>query len=149
MFDLVPFGNRRNSLSKGSGVWDLRSLFDDVLGDSFFPAFVSSGNAMKADVKENEKEYILEMELPGIKKEDISLDLKDDILTVSVNCEEDKKEENENYIMRERRKGSYCRRFYLDNVKNETVDAKYDSGVLTVTLPKENGKDKSTKIQVR
>ncbi len=148
MFDLVPFGNRRNALSKKDGVWDLRSLFDDFFGDSVYPAFVSSGSAMRADVKENEKEYILEMEMPGVSKDNITLDLKDDILTVAVNEEEEKKEEKDNYIMRERRTGSYCRRFYLDNVKNDAVEAKYESGILTVRLPKEDGKSKSTNIQV-
>ena len=75
--------------------------------------------------------------MPGVRKEDIKLDLRDDILTVSIDRKEEVNEDKGNYIRRERRYGSLSRSFYVDNIKAEDVKAKYTDGILTVTLPKE------------
>jgi len=109
-----------------------------------------AGNPMKTDIRETEKEYIVEAELPGVDKKDIKIDLKDDVLTISVEQSKEINEEKENYIRRERQYGSYCRSFYVDNVDNEKVTAKYDNGVLFVTLPKaKETKDKKSRIEIQ
>ena len=98
----------------------------NILNDSF-----------KIDVKENENEYSIEAELPGIKKEEISLDLYEGRLSISVERKENIKEEKENYIHRERRYGIMTRSVYLADVKPEGVKAKYKDGILEVTVQKE------------
>ena len=149
MFDLIPFYNRKNNAMKKDGIFDIRSMFNDFFNEPFFSGFFFGGNSMRADIKENDKEYILEMEIPGVRKEDIKLDLMDDVLTVSVNNNEAINEEHENYIIRERRMGSYVRNFHVGNIKRDEVTAKYDKGILTVTLPKEiPGKSRGTSIEI-
>jgi len=150
MFELAPFGRRNSHLTKRDEVWDLRNFLDSFFNDSFFPVFFQSGqNFMRADVRENDKEYIVDVDLPGVKKEDIKLDLKDDVLTISVEHKEETKEERERYLRRERRYGSYSRSFYVEGVKHEDVKAKYSDGILTITLPKvETQKDNRRNIKI-
>jgi len=150
MFDLIPFYNRKNNAVRKDGIFDIGSMLNDFFNEPFFSGFPFGGNTMRADIKENDKEYTLEMEIPGVRKEDIKLDLRDDVLSVSVTNNEAIKEEHENYIIRERRMGSYVRNFYVGNIKRDEVTAKYDKGILTVILPKETpGKSKGTRIEIQ
>lgn len=151
MFGLTPYHRRNNGLSGRNDFLDLRNVFDDFFNDSMLPSiFGAAGNPIRADIRETEKEYIVEAEIPGVNKEDIKLDLRDDTLTVSVEHNEQVNEENENYIRRERRYGAYSRSFYVENVTHEAVTAKYNDGILTVTLPKENtGKINRHKIDIQ
>lgn len=136
MFGLTPYNRRNNEVTRRNEVWDLRSLLDDFFSDSLFPSVFNSAHPIKADVRETDKEYIIDAEIPGAKKEDIKLDLRDDTLTIMVQQNAETKEEKENYIRRERRYGSYSRSFYVENVKQENVTAKYNDGILSVVLPK-------------
>jgi len=150
MFGLTPYNRRNNGLVRRDDFFDMRSIFDDFFNDAFLPTWFNSNNPMKADVKETEKEYIIEAEMPGVNKEDIRLELKDDVLTVGVEHNEQTNEEKDNYIRRERRYGSFSRSFRVDNVKNEDVTAKYTDGILTVIVPKaEPGKEKNRKIEIQ
>ena len=79
---------------------------------------------------------MLEAEIPGVDKEDINLEYKDDILTISVERKEEVNDERENYIRKERRYGSFKRAFYVDNVDEENIKAKFKNGVLKIKLPK-------------
>jgi len=147
MFGLVPF-NRRNSLSPRKGPFDLDSFFDNFLNDSF-AGFFTAAHPIRADIKENDKEYVIEADIPGAKKEDIRLELADGVLTLGVEHNEQIDEERENYIRKERRYGSYCRSFRVDGVSEDKVTAKYENGVLTVRLPKtEEAKPKSHRIDI-
>lgn len=150
MFGLTPYNKRSSGLARRNDLFDLRNIFDDFFSDSFMPAFFNSANPIKADIRETEKEYIIDAELPGIKKEDIKLELRDDTLTISVEHNEQVNEERDNYIRKERRYGSFGRSFYVENVRNENVTAKYNDGILTVTIPKaEDGKEKNHKIDIQ
>lgn len=151
MFGLTPFNNRReNGLSKRHDIFDVRSMFDEFFNDSFFPAFSSAGASMRADIRDTEKEYIIEAEIPGARKEDIKLDLRDDVLTISVEHNEQVNEERDNFIRKERRYGSFSRSFYVDNVKPEGVTAKYEDGILSVNLPKsDENNNKRHKIDIQ
>lgn len=145
MFGIVPF--RNNKLQGRTSIFDMDSIFNDFFNDS---AFGFSGiNPIKADVKENEKEYIIEAEIPGAKKEDIKLDLRDDRLTISVESSQESKEERENYIRRERRVGAFSRSFYVENVRHEDVSAKYENGILAVVLPKSEVKRSNSRIEIQ
>jgi len=134
MYGLIPF--RRGSNINKRNIWDLSSIIDDFFNDSFFPAFFAPVNPIRADIRENENEYIVEAEIPGVNKKDIKLELNDDMLTISVERNEEEREERKDYIRRERRYGSFCRSFYVQNIRQEDVKAEYKDGVLRVTLPK-------------
>ncbi|MDF2988829.1 MAG: hypothetical protein K0R50_4339 [Eubacterium sp.] len=145
MFGIVPFKN--NKIQGRGSLFDMDSIFNDFLNDS---AFGFEGlNSIKADVKENEKEYIVEAEIPGAKKEDIKLDLRDDRLTIAVERSEETKEERNNYIRRERKFGSTSRSFYVENVKQEDVTAKYEDGILSIVLPKSEVKKTNNRIEIQ
>lgn len=95
-------------------------------------------NIMKTDVREDEHGYELAVDLPGFKKDEIDLELKDGYLSISAQKGVDKEEEDKKgrVIRQERYAGVCARSFYVGDVKPEDVKAKYESGVLTVTLPK-------------
>ncbi|MDD3840012.1 MAG: Hsp20/alpha crystallin family protein [Clostridia bacterium] len=129
MFDMVPF-RRKN---------ELRSMFDDWF-DTFFREeldFPVTSKTFRADLKETDKEYVVEAELPGFKKDDIEIRVKDNVLTIKAVKDQEVKEEDKNYIRRERRSGSVIRSFAFDNIKQDKVKAKYKNGILMINLPKE------------
>lgn len=148
---LVPYGRRNKGLAnRPNDVFNIDSLFDNFFNDSFMPAFFTGDTQMRVDVKENEKEYIVEADLPGIKKEEINVELNNDRLTISVERNEEINEEKENYIRRERRSGSFCRSFYVENVLEDKISAKFENGVLSMVLPKkEPGVNKKNKIEIK
>ncbi|MCD5406938.1 MAG: Hsp20/alpha crystallin family protein [Desulfotomaculum sp.] len=139
MFGLSPFrrGKGEVGFKKPSElVGDAEQLFDNFVNSPFFPAFYADSKQMKADIKENTNEYLVEIELPGIKKEEIDINLSEDLFTVSVNREEQHSEEKENYLRQERRSGSISRTFHVENIAEDGVTAKFENGVLFMTLPK-------------
>jgi HSP20 family protein len=133
---MVPFNRRKNDLAGRNDFWDIDTAFENFFDNSLLGTFFAGNYPIKADIKDNDKEYVIEAEIPGAKKEDIKLNLIDGTLTISVEHDEVKNDERENYIRKERRYGSCSRSFYVENVKQEDAAAKYDNGVLTVTLPK-------------
>lgn len=118
------------------------SVFDGF--DDFFQELV--GRQMKTNIEENDKEYILESEIPGVKKEDISLSVKDDYLTIKVETKNSKENKNKNYLIKERGDVLMTRSFYLANVDQDNIKAKYENGILTVTLGKVEIKNKKGSI---
>ncbi|MBR5376136.1 MAG: Hsp20/alpha crystallin family protein [Lachnospiraceae bacterium] len=117
------------------------NLLDDLFDDSF--KSINSTEMMKADVKELEHGYELSMNLPGVKKEDIKAELKNGYITVSASTESNNEEKDDegNYLRRERFYGSTSRSFYVgDQVREEDIRAKYENGVLTLTVPKKDAK---------
>lgn len=148
MFGLVPF-SRKNSISTRNEFLDFNSFFDNFFNDSITAGFFQAPNPIKADISETEKEYLIEADMPGVKKEDIKLELRDGVLTIGVEHNEEVDEKRENYIRKERRYGSYCRSFQVDGVNQEDVTAAYNDGVLTVKLPKtEEVKPKTHRIDI-
>lgn len=92
---------------------------------------------------------MVEVELPGVQKEEINIDLRDDRLSIAVQRNEQVNEERENYIRRERKSASMCRSFYVENVKSEDVKAKFENGLLTIVLPKrEPGKPSGRRVAI-
>lgn len=150
MFGLTPWNRKGNEIARRSDPFDLRSVFDNFFDDAFLPSVFASAHPIKTDIRETEKEYVVEAEIPGASKEDIKLDLRDDMLTISVERNEQVNEENDRFIRRERRFGSYSRSFYVENVKHEGVTAKYENGILKVTLPKaEEGRERKHTIDIQ
>ena len=100
-------------------------------------------NMMKTDVKETDSGYEVDVDLPGFKKDEIQLELNDGYLTISAEKGLDKDEENEkkHYLRRERYAGGMSRSFYVgDGVKEEDIHAKYEYGILKLSIPKEQPK---------
>lgn len=150
MFGLTPYNRKNNGLTARDGFFDFRNVFDDFFNDSFLPGFFTAAHPIKADIRETEKEYVIDAEIPGVKKEDIKLELRDDTLVIAVERNEQVDEERDNYIRKERRYGSYSRCFYVENVRNEDVAAKYNDGILTVTLPKSaESREKKHRIEIQ
>ena len=150
MFGLVPFNRRANDIATRNDLFDFESIFDNFFNDSFTPAFFTAAHPIKADIRETEKEYVMEADMPGVRKEDIKLELRDGVLTVGMEHNENTDEKRDNYIRKERRYGSYYRSFSLDGVNQEGVTAKYNDGVLTVNLPKSaEAKPKTHRIDIQ
>ena len=100
-------------------------------------------NMMKTDVKETEKGYEVDIDLPGFKKDEIQLELNDGYLTISAEKGLDKDEENEkkHYLRRERYAGGMSRSFYVgEGVTEKDIHAKYEYGILKLSIPKEQPK---------
>ena len=128
------------------------NLFDDFMNDFRLPAFPDvdkelygkhAKNLMKTDVKETEKGYEVDMDLPGFKKDEIQMELNDGVLTISAAKGLDKDEEDKkgNYIRKERYAGSMSRSFYVGkHVTVEDVHPKYEKGILSFSFPKELSK---------
>ena len=127
---------------------DFDSWFSDPVEKRFFgkknPLYGKHAkNLMKTDVKETEKGYEVDMDLPGFKKDEIQMELKDGVLTVSAAKGLDKDEEDKkgNYIRKERYAGSMSRSFYVGkHVTVEDVHPKYESGILSFSVPKAEAK---------
>ncbi len=123
------------------------SVFGESLLDDFFDypqksfSFRTSNanGLMKTDIKESEKAFEVSIALPGVKKDDIEIELKDEYLTISATTSEnkDEKDKKSNYIRRERYFGSCSRSFYVgDAVTEHDIKASYEDGVLTLDIPK-------------
>ena len=121
--------------------------FADDVFDDMFPFAVNYTNAnydlMKTDVKDAGDHYELEMEMPGVEKENIKAELKDGYLTVTAqqNTNKDEKDKEGNYIRRERYSGSCQRSFYVgEDVTQEDIKGEYKHGILKLFVPKKEAK---------
>lgn len=145
MFGLTPYRNRRG-LSRR--IFDIDRIFDDMLDELDYRFF--SYNPMRVDIKETDDKYLLEAELPGVNKDDIIIEVRNDIMTISVERNEEIREERENYIRRERRFGSFKRSFPVDDVEQDKIDAKFENGILYLELPKKKDfRGKTNRIKIR
>ena len=128
MFGMLPFDR------SDSNVFD---TFDNFARD-FFRKSNADLPAFRTDIRDTGDSYVLEAELPGFKKEDIALDLKDGILTITASHSEssEQKDAEGTYIRRERRYGSFQRSFDVTGIDESGITAAYESGVLALTLPK-------------
>jgi HSP20 family protein len=138
----------------------MRRGFDDLF-DDFFNEFGISPYRWgrearmdfvpKMDITESDKEYNLAVELPGMDRKDIEIDLTDDVLTIKGEKKTERKEEGKGRYHFERSYGSFSRSVTLpSNVKDEEIAADFKNGVLHVTLPKaEPAKSHSKKVQIK
>lgn len=128
MFGMLPF-ERHND-----------NLFDafDNFERSFFGKSGATLPDFRTDIRDTGDAFVLESELPGFEKEDISLDVKDGILTIAAvhRQSSDEKDDKGDYIRRERRYGSFQRSFDISGIDEGAISAVYSNGVLELTLPK-------------
>ena len=110
-------------------------LFDQAFESFFRPFYVDSDRTfMKTDIKETDKSYVMDVEMPGFDKKDISLKFESGYVTIS--AKKDASESDGKYLRRERAV-SCSRSYYMGDVDETLIKAKYENGVLTVTVPKE------------
>ena len=147
MAGLVPFNHRSNKMIN-SGFNNFYNMLDDFFGDNWMDSRSLLRDNFKVDVKEEENQYIIEAELPGIKKEEIFLDVDQENLCISVNREEEKKEESKNYIHRERRTSSMARRIRLVDSDLDNIKAKLNDGMLVISIPKKEEVKTSRRIEI-
>ena len=109
---------------------------------------IPGDRSMCCDIKELDDKYVMEIDLPGVKKEDIDISLDNGLLTISARAEE-AKEDKGKYIVKERRMQTCQRSFRVgDRITKDNVRATFENGVLTLTIDKKGGEPKDTKIDV-
>ncbi len=138
---------------------NLMDVFDDF-DRSFFRSFPQPdralygknvGRMMKTDVKETDEGYELDVELPGFKKDEIKLELNSGYLTISTvkNLEKDEKNQQGKILRQERYSGTMQRSFYVGgSITEEDIKAKYENGVLSLTVPKKDARKVPEKKQI-
>ena len=137
------------------------TMFSDLFDDPFFEGWRNTDNTMSAvmpanmmttDVRETDKGYMVDIDMPGFKKDDISLDLQNGYLTVSAhrNSSHEDKDDNGRWLRRERYAGSCSRSFYVgEDVKDSDIHASYKDGTLCLEMPKPEAQQQvETKHQI-
>ncbi|MEK3718823.1 Hsp20/alpha crystallin family protein [Paenibacillus sp. FSL R7-0333] len=145
MFDLVPFGKRRDD---AFGV--LAKSLNEVFNDDFFAPLTSNALSFRTDIRESEGAYLIEAELPGFRKEEIDIDYSSPYLTIKAVRTEESNEENKDHQMvrRERRYGEYVRRFYVQDIDDAGIRASLRDGVLSLEVPKRQ-KSQGKRIEIQ
>lgn len=114
------------------------TFFNEFLNDDFSASSHNRrGQGPAVNIKEDDKQYIIELAIPGMSKGDVNIDIEKDILLVSSGKSEEKKEEQDAYSRREFGKMSFCRSFSIpDDVKSDDINASFKNGILNIELPK-------------
>ena len=130
MFEMMPFG-RHNRMSTFDPFREMEKFEQSFFGNAF-------GGDFKTDIQDQGDSYLLEADLPGVKKEDIAVDIDGDRLTISAqrSSQSEEKDDKTHYVRQERSYGSYSRSFDVSGIRTEGITASYDSGVLDLKLPK-------------
>lgn len=147
MFGLVPF-NRRDTIRQKGGYQDLYNMLDDFFNEPWSTSRNLRGDTFKLDIEEKDDKYVIEAELPGVKKEELNLELKDGRLMISVEREENEEIKEKNYLHRERRYSSMSRSVHLGDIKEEEISAKLDDGILCIKVPKKEVLDETKRIPI-
>ncbi|HZK33379.1 MAG TPA: Hsp20/alpha crystallin family protein [Tissierellaceae bacterium] len=147
MSKLIPF-NRRSPISSVSGFEDFYNMLDDFFNEPLSTRRSLRQDTFKLDIKDKGDQYVIEAELPGVKKDEINLEINDGRLSISIEREEKKEKEEKNYLHRERRYSSMRRSIYLGDVKEEDINARLEEGVLSIEIPKKEGLDETKRIPI-
>jgi len=130
---------------------DPLKMFEDVFNDKLSPFFSSMITpSFKVDISEDENNIFIEADMPGVKKEDIKVSMDNDLLSITAERTQSEEEKKKGFHRVERSWGCLSRSFTLgENVNTEKIEAKYDNGVLKLTVPKvERTQKKETTIPV-
>lgn len=142
MNTLIPF--RRSSFIK-----DLATDFDNNVLD-FFNRLNGPSYVGQMNIKENEKEFAVEVLIPNAEKEKINIDIEENILKISYSNDVEKEEKSENYIWKEWSRSDFNKQFSLPrNVDTSNIDAKYENGILNIKIPKTTNTKLLSKIEVK
>lgn len=144
MFDLVPFGRRREEM-----FGQLAKSFNDLLGDDFFAPLKSHSFSFNTDIHETDRSYLIEADLPGFKKEDITVDYTAPYLTIKAvrNEHTSAQDDTRQTVRQERRYGEYVRRFMVQDIDGQGIRASLKDGVLKLDVPK-LANQRSSRIEI-
>lgn len=140
---------RNNELEKRTtGLNPFDFGLKDML-DNFFGNQLQFENTAKANLKNYDNNYLIEVQIPGFNKDNIEVYLKDDFLVIQGNIENENKQDNENTYRREFKKNSFVRTFQLpNNVNKDNIEANSEDGILYVKIPKEDNKKEENKKKI-
>ena len=115
----------------------LDSIFDDFMDD--METTRNPFDIMKCDIYEKDGAYHIEADIPGFKKEEISVECEDGYVTISAekNSENEENDEDKKYLKRERSYSKTTRKFYIGDIDSNEIKAEYKDGILSVVVPKE------------
>jgi HSP20 family protein len=159
--ELLHIGNSPVPVTRGASPIaalqdEMNSLFSNFFGDVSLPVWLRNRESAFAvspamDVSENDKEYKLTAELPGIDAKDVSVSVADGYITLRGEKKEEKKEEREGYSRQERSYGSFQRVVPLpENANFDKAEASFKNGVLTLCVPKKAGaQSKERKLEIK
>ncbi|NIB41644.1 Hsp20/alpha crystallin family protein [Pseudomaricurvus alkylphenolicus] len=140
------------SLIPRDSLLNFEHMFDNFFTPSRFMSEQGEGFfSPRVDIRENDKTYMVSAELPGVKKDDLTVTLRDGVLTVEAELHQEDKEEKDGKLLRqERRYGRFMRSFNLmGDVKEKDIDATFKDGILHLTVPKREPKaPQSRRIEV-
>lgn len=124
-------------------------LFEDLFDFPFFDK-AHHHQTMRTDIEENDTNYLLSIDVPGFKKEDIEISLDDGYLVVKAQIKKAPRENQNTYLRKERFFGTYTRSFYVGDFNLECIDAGLHDGVLYISIPKECCKKENKKfVQIK
>lgn len=128
-----------------------RKYYLDSIFDNFMDEGTDNFDVMKCDVYEKDGAYHIEADIPGFKKDEISVDCEDGYVTITAekNTENEEKDENKRYIKRERFYGKTVRKFYVGDVDSEKINAEYKDGMLELVMPKEEKLPNKKSIEIK
>lgn len=131
MFELIPFDHQLRRMANFDPFRELEDMERSFWGNGH------AINAFRTDVIDTGDAYQLQAELPGFKKDDISIDVENDVLTISAERKLENEENSKpNYVKRERFYGSFSRSFDVSGINVDGIEAAYNDGILTLTMPK-------------
>jgi len=109
-----------------------------VFNDDFFPLMFNHTSSIPAvNIREDDKRFMLDLAVPGIDKQDLKIDINEDVLTVSSETKNESEENKDGYKRKEFSYSSFCRSFQIpENVNREKIEANYKDGIVSVSLPK-------------
>ncbi len=110
----------------------------NIFDEDLFPVVTNRTSSMPAvNIREDEKNYVLDLAIPGIDKKDLKIDINEDVLTISSETKNESEESSDGYKRKEFSYSTFCRSFYVpENVTREKIEANYKDGILSVALPK-------------
>jgi len=146
---LIPLNKKRGETLTRSGDFDLFNVLDDFFSDNLLPVRNLQRDTFKIDIKEEETKFLIEAELPGVKKEEIDLNINDDTLSIGVNKTEEVENDSFTFIHRERRITSMSRRVRLRGANLDQITASLNDGILIITIPKFLKQDTTKKIEIK
>lgn len=130
MFEIMPF--KKGSLAKKDF---MPKFFDRIFDENItHPGWFAA--SFKVDIRETDDAYYMDAELPGYDKNAITITYDKNYLTINAKRSETVKEEKDNYIRQERSVGEIKRQFYVENIKEDNIEAEFTDGVLKLVLPK-------------
>lgn len=143
---------KNNQVKKGTslvdnGFYDFYNLMENFFEDRWWPKGFK-GDLVKVDIEDKENEYQVEAEVPGFKKEEVEVSIKNETLIINAKHQETKAIREKNYIHQERSYNELHRSIYLPNALELGIKAKLENGVLHLVIPKIHKVDETKKIKI-